>query len=84
MWLCDSSLHDIMARWWRDCGPPYATAMYSFVKKLQFVKFQLKRWNKLCYGNLYDMKRNAQVHLSLVRFRILVSQRIWVGLSLKL
>ena len=59
MWLQDSSLHDLMAHWWRQGGPTYGTAMFSFSKKLQYVKKKLKHWNRNCFGNLHIMKKRA-------------------------
>lgn len=38
-------------------------AMYSFFKKLQFVKYQLKRWNTQCFGNILHAKTVAQASL---------------------
>ena len=38
MWLRDSSLHDFVSCWWKDGAPAYGTAMFSFSKKLQYVK----------------------------------------------
>lgn len=43
MWTRDPTLKDLMSRWWSRGDPTYGTAMYSFVKRLQFVKSQLNK-----------------------------------------
>lgn len=59
-----------MVQWWRGGSPAYNTVMYSFVKKMHFIKFQLKRWNMLCYGNLNYMKKNVQEHINVITHQI--------------
>ncbi|XP_059077870.1 uncharacterized protein LOC131876474 [Cryptomeria japonica] len=49
MWPRDLDLHDYVAQWWQYGRPSHGTAMYVFAKLLQFVKYQLKRWNRLCF-----------------------------------
>ena len=46
MWLRGDSLYDLVFRWWSLGKPAHGTAMYSFSKQLQFVKYKLKRWNR--------------------------------------
>lgn len=48
---------------WRNGLPMYGNAMYTFVKRLQFVKYQLKKWNKLSFGNISRSKLEAQQRL---------------------
>ncbi|XP_059073635.1 uncharacterized protein LOC131874329 [Cryptomeria japonica] len=59
-----------MAHWWRVGGPTYGTAMFSFSKKLQYVKRKLKNWNKNCFGNLYIMNKRAQERLVVITRKI--------------
>ena len=44
--------------------------MYTFAKLLQHVKFELKRWNRLHYGNLFQEKAWAQADLDDITSRI--------------
>jgi len=46
MWLREESLLDLVSRWWTEGRPAFGMAMYSFVKRLQYVKYKLKHWNK--------------------------------------
>ena len=64
MWLRNPDLYGCVAKWWQLGRPPFGTAMYVFAKLLQFVKYQLKRWNRQCFGNIYQAKHEAQVELN--------------------
>ncbi|XP_057836070.2 uncharacterized protein LOC131046358 [Cryptomeria japonica] len=70
MWLRDPSLGDLVAQWWRDDAPTFGTSMYSLVKKLQYVKFHLKRWNRLSFGNFRARKREALDCLAVITRQI--------------
>ena len=63
MWLRDLSLPELMVNWWYEGMPAHGTAMYTFSKRLQHVKFRLKRWNKQCFGLLHVRKADAQTKL---------------------
>ena len=63
MWLRDLSLPDLMVDWWYEGMPDHGTAMYTFSKRLQHVKYRLKRWNKQCFGYLHVQKNAAQTKL---------------------
>ena len=63
MWLRDQSLHDLMVNWWYEGRPAHGTAMYTFCKRLQHVKYRLKKWNKQCFGNLQVQRMAAQSKL---------------------
>lgn len=70
MWLREASLQDYIIAWWREGKPAYGTAMFSFVKQLQYVKFKLKRWNRECFGNLFGEKREAQLRVDYITRQI--------------
>ncbi|XP_059068347.1 uncharacterized protein LOC131858890 [Cryptomeria japonica] len=70
MWLRDSSLHDLVSDWWRKGRPAHGTSMYIFAKLLQHVKFELKRWNRLHFGNIFHEKAGAQADLDGITRRI--------------
>ncbi|XP_059077196.1 uncharacterized protein LOC131876295 [Cryptomeria japonica] len=50
--------------------PTHGTAMFIFTKRLQHVKFRLKRWNKQCFGNLQAQKLVAQSKLDSITRQI--------------
>ncbi|XP_057818148.2 uncharacterized protein LOC131031127 [Cryptomeria japonica] len=70
MWLWDSSLHELVAKWWREGGPSFGIAMYFFIKKLQYVKYHFKRWNMSCFGHIKSRKRSALERLALITHQI--------------
>jgi exonuclease III len=70
MWLRDLSLFDLMVDWWYEGKPAHGTAMYTFSKRLQHVKYRLKRWNKHHFGNLHTMKVAAQTQLDTITRQI--------------
>ena len=70
MWLRDFSLPDLMVDWWYEGKPSYGTTMYTFSKRLQHVKFRLKRWNKHHFGNLQAQKVAAQTKMDIITCQI--------------
>ena len=64
MWLRDPDLYGCVAEWWKDGKPTFGTTMYIFANLLQYVKYQLKRWNQQCFGNIFQAKNEAQVELN--------------------
>ena len=44
--------------------------MFSFSKKIQYVKRKLKYWNRNCFGNLHIMKKRSQDHLDVITRQI--------------
>ena len=41
-----------MVDWWYEGRPAHRMKMFSFCKRLQHVKYRIKKWNKQCFGNL--------------------------------
>lgn len=64
MWLQNSTLFYHIVVWWRIGRPLYGTTMHTFAKSLQFVKYNLKRWNRQCFGNIFLEKVVAQEELN--------------------
>ena len=64
MWLRDLDLYGCVVEWWQLGRPAFGTSMYFFAKLLQFVKYQLKWWNRKCFRNIYQEKHEAQVELN--------------------
>ncbi|XP_057859366.2 uncharacterized protein LOC131068203 [Cryptomeria japonica] len=61
---------DLMAVWWHEGMLAHGRAMYTFGKRLQHVKYRLKRWNKQCLGNLHAQKFAAQSQLDTITRQI--------------
>ena len=59
-----------MVDWWYEGKPTHGIAMYTFSKRLQHVKFRLKRWNKHHFGNLQAQKVAAQTKLDIITHQI--------------
>ena len=70
MWLRDSSLYDLVSEWWKKGRPAFGTSMYVFAKLLQYVKYELKKWNHFHFGNIFREKALAQAELDGVTRRI--------------
>lgn len=70
MWLQDPSLYELVLDWRCEGRPTYGTVMYTFVKRLQFVKYRLKKWNMQCFGNLHHNKLIAQAHSDSITHQI--------------
>ena len=64
MWLRDLDVYGYVAEWWRVGKPAFGTTMYIFAKLLQYVKYQLKRWNRYSFGNMFQEKYVAQAKLN--------------------
>jgi hypothetical protein len=64
MWLRDPNLYGCVAEWWKAGRSAFGSAMYVFAKLLQYVKYQLKRWNRQCFGNIFQAKNEAQAELN--------------------
>lgn len=64
MWLWDPALQALVEQWWRKGRSAFGTAMYTFAKQLQFVKFQLKQWNRQGFANIFHAKKVAQTMLN--------------------
>ena len=52
-----------MMDWWYEGMPTHGTAMFTFCKRLQHVKYRLKKWNKQCFGNLQAQRIATQAKL---------------------
>ena len=59
-----------MVDWWYEGKPAHGTMMYTFSKRLQHVKYMLKRWNKHHFGNLHTQKFSPQTKLDTITRQI--------------
>jgi hypothetical protein len=44
--------------------------MFFFETKLKYTKYNLKRWNTSCFGNIQFRKRNSLDHLAVITCQI--------------
>ena len=71
MRLRDQSLQDLVMDWWYEGMPTHGTTMFTFYKRLQHVKYRLKRWNKKSFGNIQAQRKASQDKLDNI------TQNIW-------
>ncbi|GLJ17426.1 hypothetical protein SUGI_0303210 [Cryptomeria japonica] len=55
---------DHVAEWWSKGRLAFGTAIFTFAKQLQFVKFHLKWWNCQYFGNIFHAKIVVQSELN--------------------
>ncbi len=80
MWLRYQSLQDLMVDWRYEGMPTHGTTMYTFCKKLQHVKYKLKKWNKQCFRNLQAQRIATQSKLENIT-RLIWDQGMTLDLS---
>lgn len=56
MWLMDSRFMECVNNWWQVNMDE--SVMYKIAKKLNFVKQNLRRWNKVSFGHIFDNKKS--------------------------
>ena len=57
MWLQHPSFKECFRSWWRGFqGTGWEG--HKFIRKLQFVKANLKKWNKVSFGELNERKKS--------------------------
>ena len=78
MWLRDQSLQDLMMDQWYEGMPTHGIAMVTFYKRLQHVKYRLKKWNKQSFGNLQGQRIATQAKLDNITLQIRDQGRTFV------
>lgn len=56
MWLRVDGFLDLVASWWSNALIWEGNKAFIFSKKLQFVKEQLKQWNREVFKNIFEEK----------------------------
>ena len=51
---------DLITKWWNKAPERKGNKAFIFFKKLQFVKDQLKIWNREHFGNIFDKNRRSR------------------------
>ena len=51
------NFHEKLQEWWEDFPPIRGTRMYQFQQKLKLLKYNIKKWNKESFGNIFQAKQ---------------------------
>lgn len=63
MWLMDNNIRSLMEMWWKKSPESPGNKAFMFFKKLQFVKEQLKKWNRESFKNIFNEKLGLEEEL---------------------
>ncbi|XP_059068451.1 uncharacterized protein LOC131858970 [Cryptomeria japonica] len=56
MWLQDGNIKNLIGQWWQHKLENPGNKAFTFFKKIQFVKDQLKQWNRVTFRNIFKDK----------------------------
>ncbi|XP_059070528.1 uncharacterized protein LOC131860170 [Cryptomeria japonica] len=56
MWLRDGNIRNLIEQWWKHNPVNPGNKSFTFLKKLQFIKEQLKQWNRESFRNIFKDK----------------------------
>jgi transposase len=59
-WIEHPTFKEKIKQWWREEQPEKGTRMFNFYKKLKYIKYRLKEWNKDTFGNINQQKNNIE------------------------
>jgi hypothetical protein len=59
-WIEHSTFKERIKQWWREEQPKQGTRMFKLYKKLKYIKYRLKEWNKDTFGNANQEKNNIE------------------------
>jgi exonuclease III len=59
-WIEHPTFKEIIKQWWREEQPEQGTRMFKLYKKLKYIKYRLKEWNKDTFGNINREKNNIE------------------------
>jgi hypothetical protein len=45
-WITQPNLKERIKQWWREEQPQQGTRMFKLYKKLKYIKYKIKEWNK--------------------------------------
>lgn len=54
MWFRHPHFHALVRQWWVSAPVVRSTKIFKFHKKMQFVKTQIKTWNKGVFKNIFS------------------------------
>jgi exonuclease III len=59
-WIEHPTFKEKIKQWWREEQPEQGTRMFKLYKKLKYIKYKLKEWNKEIFGNINQGKKNIE------------------------
>lgn len=68
MWLSHPFFKEEIRKWWNISI--FGTTMFRVAKKLREVKFNLKKWKKESFGNIFRIKYDLQMDLGEIQNKI--------------
>lgn len=71
MWFRDPSFLMLLQSWWSSTPFVYGTRIFWFVKKLSFLKQEIKKWNVLHFKNIFSEKLKIQEELEILNTTVM-------------
>jgi hypothetical protein len=59
-WIEHPTFKEEIKQWWWEEQPKQGTRMFKLYKKLKYIKYRLKEWNKDTFGNINQEKNNIE------------------------
>ncbi|XP_057818352.2 uncharacterized protein LOC131031289 [Cryptomeria japonica] len=72
MWLRDNNIRSLMEVLWKHILERTGNKAFVFFKKLQFVKEQLKKWNRESFKNIFNEKLSLEEELKQLHEQIIL------------
>ncbi|XP_057839788.1 uncharacterized protein LOC131049742 [Cryptomeria japonica] len=60
MWWRDGEFLSNLERWWKEINIFKGTPSFFFVKRMNFMKKKIKRWNRDCFKNIFEEKSRIE------------------------
>lgn len=60
MWFRDSSFLPLLRKWWESTPFYPGSRMFQIVKKLSFLKMNIREWNSSHFKNIFHEKQRIQ------------------------
>ncbi|XP_059066331.1 uncharacterized protein LOC131857650 [Cryptomeria japonica] len=72
MWWRDASIRENMEKWWSQCNHMRGTPSFYFIKKIAYIKNQLRIWNREVFKNIFSEKERIEAELEALNLIFLV------------
>jgi len=70
MWFKDPSFMELVKQWWTQINQE-GFKFFNIVTKLKYIKKNIKVWNKECFKNIFEEKRNVEDELAVINEKII-------------
>lgn len=74
-WLTHLDFNNLINAVWKNFKPPDGTKMYQFQQKLKNLKNNIKHWNKLTFGNIFQAQSTLDQEMKKIQQRIITEER---------